>query len=358
MDRIQNTDLAKTLREIAVTNTVTHLENDFEISLNRMMLSAKMDDPTEKTLIWVSYPSGIDCYPERDVFLKDTSGYNGVVYHGEGKQEIRLAYAVEVSAVKDGKPFGTIDEINIRDYAEQAKSKAVPSEYARIYVDDIRDYSKQIVMPLKQFNDSYPNNLPKKMIYYRYEPADQRDLYAALVDTQKSRCETADLSDMWSHTNKLYDNRYVFHADRLLEELDKHEKPNSSDDLSFTTPLDGLVAKGYSAEELSKILDRLPFKNPIFTVSKGSWDMKLVVSRDDVEQYRREQQVQRAAVKDGNGIPSAAQKEKNIAAARKPSLMASLEAGEKKSKEEYGDKSEHGVEIPQKGSKKNGLEDF
>jgi hypothetical protein len=60
LDYIENVDLCEALRKIANQNTYFHLENDLGVSIEQMERAAKINDYNDKTLIWVSYPSGID----------------------------------------------------------------------------------------------------------------------------------------------------------------------------------------------------------------------------------------------------------------------------------------------------------
>ena len=180
MDRIDNADLREALREISNYNTYFHLDNDLGIAIEQMEQAAKINDYTDKTLIFVSYPSGIDCYPEREVFQRDTRGYNGVLYHGGGAEnELKLAYAVDVSGITNGRVRGSLYELDISEYAQNVRKNAVNSNSIRIYVDDPYGNGQQIVMPKDEFNRRYPPDLVK-MAYWRNEPADTEALKKVL----------------------------------------------------------------------------------------------------------------------------------------------------------------------------------
>ena len=134
MDNITNVDLREALTAIAKTNTFYHLDNDIKISFDDMELAAKMGDYTDKALIWVSYPSGIDCYNEREAFQKDTRAYNGVLYHGAGtEREPKLAYAVDVGEIKDGSIYGNLYEIDIQKFAALVKDNAVVTDKMQLF---------------------------------------------------------------------------------------------------------------------------------------------------------------------------------------------------------------------------------
>lgn len=290
MDRIDNVDLRDALRQIAENNTFFHLDNDIGISFDQMELAAKLDDPTEKTLIWVSYPSGIVCYSERDVFQKDTRGFNGVLFHGfDCQSDRKLAYAVEVTGIEDGKVRGNLCEIDIRGYAETVRQNAVAHQNVTIF-GNLNVLHDQTVMPLEEFNRRYPQNLPK-MEYWRHEPNNLAILEYRLENAQIDREADCVPSDMWLHTSNLYDERYAFYANQTVQAICKLGEPNSPDRQTFSVPLNSYVANAFGPEQLGKLLDALPYKNAAFTIQKGQrGNMMVVVPRDEVLQERRGRQ--------------------------------------------------------------------
>jgi len=291
LDRIENVDLREVLREIARNNTFFHLETDINIGFDQMEHAAKLDDPTETTLIWVSYPGGIDCYSEREVFHKDTRDYNGVIYHGtECQSERRLAYAVEVTALLDGeKLYGNLYQIDINKYADHVKQNALVSDTKRLFLKDPPIFGKsQITMPKSEFNERYPRGLPK-MTHYRAEPRDPAALDALLINAHKDREASTQPCSQYSHTSKLYNERREFYSSEIMRSIDKLEGANSPDERSFTVPLNSYIANAFGPEQLSQLLDELPYINAMFAVQKGQNDMRVVVPYDEVLQHRRDQ---------------------------------------------------------------------
>ena len=126
------------------------------------------------------------------------------------------------------------------------------------------------------------------------------------------------MGDMWAHTNKLNDNRFAFHAGKLMEALNNHPEPNSPDKQSFITPLDGCIAYAFNPDQLGRLLKALPFDNAVFTVQKGKFDMNLIVPRDEVLELRRDP----AEKSEKIGKPDKPEK---------PSLLAALEENEQRS---------------------------
>lgn len=300
MDRIDNVDLREALRQIAENNTFFHRENDLGISFGQMERAAKMDDPTEKTLIWVSTPGGIDCYTEREVFQHNTRAHNGVLFHGFDMQSDRkLAYAVVVSGVVQDELRGSITEIDIRRYAEHVKQNVLSNDTVRLFLGDFRDNEKQMTMPRHEFDQRYPvfgNHSDEFHITYsRHEPDDHSRLYALLDSAAKDReAASTPRADLWSHTTRLYDERYDFYAAQTVREISKLQSPNSPDKKDFTVRLNAYIATAFGNNELGKLLDALPYKTAAITVQKGQPDMRVIIPRDEVLQHRRGQEQQDA----------------------------------------------------------------
>lgn len=343
MDRIDNVDLREAMADIAKCNTSFHLDNDLGISIDQMERAANLNDYTDKTLIWVSYPSGIDCYPEREVFQKGTCGYNGVLYHGFDMQsDLKLAYAVDVIGIKDGRLSGTLYEIDIREYAANVKENAVPANTIRIY----DEAGRQTVMPKDEFDRRYPLDLVK-MTYWRREPDDPSALKAVMDNVwNDSRDGKYKECSLWSHTSRLYDNRFDFYAGQLLRDLSKLEKPNSLDRQSFTVSLHSVIASAFNPEQLGRLLEKLPYKDAAFTVRKGQSFMELAVPREEIQVERWKQQGKPTVVKDGKEIPVSVPSNDNR---EKPSILDALKQGAEKSRQQSEHKQEYkkskGMEI-------------
>jgi hypothetical protein len=135
-------------------------------------------------------------------------------------------------------------------------------------------------------------------------------------------------TSLWTHEHKLCESRTKFYASKIMESLNKLPKPNSPDGLFFDTPLNSYVAIAFEPSEMAQLLDALPFKSAEFSIKKGNSEMRVIVPRDEVLQLRKE----------------ATKKPKNP---EKPSLLATLEANEQRSKEQFG-QIEQGKNAPKK----------
>lgn len=337
MDRIENVDLHEALDSIARNNTFFHLDNDLGISIEQMERAAKQSDYADKTLMWVSYPSGIDCYSEREVFQKDTRGYNGVLYHGnEMPSERKLAYAVDVIGIKDGRLFGSLYETDITEYAKIVRESAVVSNMVRIYEDS----GRQTTMPRDEFDRRYPLDLVK-IAYWRREPDDPAALKAVLDNMWDSVREGRYKScDIWTHTNKLYDSRDAFYSAQIMRDLNKLREPNSVDRLFFAVTRNPYVASAFDSGQLSRLLDALPYKDVSFAIHKGERDLRVIVPREEIQLDRWKQQGKPTVIKDGKEIPVTVPANEKREPPEKPSILEALKQGAEKSRQQSENKSE------------------
>ena len=324
MDKINNVDLREALDAISRNNTFFHRENDLGISLEQMERAAKQKDYMDKTLIWVSYPSGIDCYPEREVFQQDTRGYHGVLYHGKERQgdDRRLTYAVDVAGIKDGILYGSLYETDIRDYAKGIHANAVPANTVKIYEIN----GGETVMPRDEFDRRYPLDLVK-MAYWRHEPDDPEALKAVLDDMwNNGRGGKYENRGLWLHVGLLYDDRDNFYSEQILRDVDKLHEPNSPDKQYFVASLDPRVAAAFDPEQLNRLLDKLPYDNAELSIKKGQSYMQVVVPRDEILFDRNKQQDKVADTNDGREMPAVAPNDRREPP-EKPSILDALKQG-------------------------------
>ena len=75
MQKFENVDVIAALGEIMRQNTAFY-QSDFDIDKGIIQRAAASNQAVDKTLLWMSRPSGTYCFRERDVFLKDTRQHN------------------------------------------------------------------------------------------------------------------------------------------------------------------------------------------------------------------------------------------------------------------------------------------
>ena len=111
MNRFENVDVLAALEQLMRQNTAFHRDDyntDKEI-IGRATVSDKAED---KTLLWMSRPSGTYCFRESDVFLQGTPQHNTWKFYGEQTRDRVLAYAVELTGKVRGVIRGNLYELD------------------------------------------------------------------------------------------------------------------------------------------------------------------------------------------------------------------------------------------------------
>lgn len=75
MNRFENLDVVVALDQLMRQNTAFY-RTDFEIDKEIIGRAAASDKAEDKTLLWMSRPSGTYCFRESDVFLQGTRQHN------------------------------------------------------------------------------------------------------------------------------------------------------------------------------------------------------------------------------------------------------------------------------------------
>ena len=75
LNKFENVDVFASLEAIMKQNTGFY-QSDFDIDKKIIAEKAASQNPADKTLLWLSRPSGTYCFRERDVFISDTAPHN------------------------------------------------------------------------------------------------------------------------------------------------------------------------------------------------------------------------------------------------------------------------------------------
>ena len=75
MNRFENVDVLAALEQLMRQNTAFY-RNDFEIDKEIIGRAAASDKAEDRTLLWMSRPSGTHCFRESDVYLQGTRQHN------------------------------------------------------------------------------------------------------------------------------------------------------------------------------------------------------------------------------------------------------------------------------------------
>ena len=221
MNKFENVDVLAALEQIMCQNTAFY-QDDFESDKEMIRKAAASDKAEDKTLLWMSRPSGTYCFRERDVFLKDTRQYNTWKFYGEQTRDHVLAYAVELTGKVGGKIRGTLYELDYQQHFRHVIAEAVKADNLILHYE--KGDKEQ---PAAQYFNGSPD--PKLGAFLRYEakPNEPENLREVLRQEQRSR-EPLAPGDFKSHVAVLRNGLIMREARRIvagLKELSAPQQP-------------------------------------------------------------------------------------------------------------------------------------
>ena len=134
MQKFENVDVIAALDEIMRQKTAFY-QSDFDIDKGIIQRAAASDQPADKTLLWMSRPSGTYCFRERDVFLKGTRQHNTWKFYGEQTRDRVLAYAVELTGKARGVIRGNLYELDYQQHFRHIIDAALPVSVNRLFYE-------------------------------------------------------------------------------------------------------------------------------------------------------------------------------------------------------------------------------
>ena len=118
--------------EAAMERNTRHYQSDFQY--DRELILGAAAHP-KQYLLWLSRPCGTECFYERDVYIRDSYAHHAWVYHAETRESC-IAYAVEVTGLRDGRPMGNLYPLDLRRHAASVKREALPAQTVTLIFSD------------------------------------------------------------------------------------------------------------------------------------------------------------------------------------------------------------------------------
>ena len=278
MQKFENVDVIAALSEIMRQNTAFY-QSDFDIDKGIIQRAAASDQAVDKTLLWMSRPSGTYCFRERDVFLKDTRQHNTWCFYGEQTRDKILAYAVELTGTKDDIIQGNLYELDYQQHFRHVIDAALPvSMRRRFYEHGSRD------IPAEQFFDGSPDRVLGDFLHYEFQPHDSAVLQEALQQEQHGRAQ-ARPGDFKAHITALHDSRIETEAKRIVEKLKDLSVPNSPNKTHFMVEISPHFDALASTKDNDRLFSMLPYKSLCFTGIKDRHGVYAMIGKNE----RREQ---------------------------------------------------------------------
>ena len=274
MQKFENVDVVAALGEIMRQNTAFY-QSDFDIDKGIIQRAAASDQAVDKTLLWMSRPSGTYCFRERDVFLKGTRQHNTWRFYGEQTRDKILAYAVELTGTKDDTIRGNLYELDYQQHFRHVIDAALPVSVSRLFYEHgSRD------IPAEQYFDGSPNRALGSFLRYEFQPRDPAVLQEALQQEQRGR-EQARPGDFKAHITALHDSRIETEAQRIVDKLKDLSAPNSPNKTHFMVEISPHFDALASTKDNDRLFAMLPYKSLCFTGIKDRHGVYAMIGKDE-----------------------------------------------------------------------------
>ena len=135
MKKYTDVDIIAELQKL-VDRHVDSYKEDFDIDKRIIRRAAESRNPEDKTLMWFCRPHGTHCLNENQVFIQGTRDHNTFRFYAEQTYDECTARVIVPKAVKRGKVFGDVFEINYREQAANVAQNSVAPDHDRLTFAD------------------------------------------------------------------------------------------------------------------------------------------------------------------------------------------------------------------------------
>ncbi len=309
MNKFENVDIIASLDAVMKQNT-GFFQSDFDIDKEIIARAAASPNAEDKTLLWLSRPSGTHCFRERDVFLKDTAPHNTWRFHKEQTRDRILAYAVELTGIEDGKIKGNLYELDYAQHYERVKVKELPADTNAL----IYEYGR-VEQPAKQWLNGNEHPQFGKFERFEAQPNDPEALRDLLQEEKRSR-DKLTLGDFKAHIAALHDGLIEAEARRIVADMKRLYDPNSPNKTHYMVELAPAFMMIVSSRDTDRLFSMLPYKTLTLSTLKDRHGTYALIdkneSRDkDIRRPRPSIRAQLKADKEKAAPKKAAAKQKN-----------------------------------------------
>lgn len=274
MNKFENVDVFSALNAIMKQNTGFY-QSDFEIDKKIIARAAASRNDADKTLLWLSRPSGTHCFRERDVFLKGTAPNNTWHFHKEQTRDRILAYAVELTGTENGKIKGNLYELDYAQHYERVRTKELPADTNRlIYV--LGNQEQPTNKPINGCSD------PQLGKFERFEtlPNDPFALQELLQEEKQRRAQLVP-GDLKEHIEALREARIEQEAQRIASEMKGLTEPNSPNRTHFMVEVSPVFMMLASSRDTQRLSDLLPYKTLALSKISDRHGIFALVNQDE-----------------------------------------------------------------------------
>ncbi len=274
LNKFEDVDVLASLEAILKQNTGFY-QSDFDIDKQIIAEKAASPSKEDKTLLWLSRPSGTYCFRERDVFISDTAPHNTWRFYKEQTRDHILAYAVELTGVQDGKIKGNLYELDYEKHYERVKNDTLAAgTVTLIYEHGTRE------QPADRRFDGYPDPQLGKFERFEVQPKDPEALQFLLREEKESR-DKLKPGDFKEHIAALHEGMIDREARRIVADMKKLSAPNSPDKSHFMVELSPSFERLASTKDTERLFSMLPYKTLAFSQMKNSYGTYALIGKDE-----------------------------------------------------------------------------
>ena len=273
-NKFENVDVLASLEAILKQNTGFY-QSDFDIDKQIIAEKAASPSKEDKTLLWLSRPSGTYCFRERDVFISDTAPHNTWRYYKEQSRDPILAYAVELTGTEGGKIKGNLYELDYEKHYERVKDNTLAAgTVTLVYEHGTRE------QPADRRFDGYPDPQLGKFERFEVQPKDPEALQFLLREEKESR-DKLKPGDFGEHIAALHEGMIDREARRIVADMKKLSAPNSPDKSHFMVELSPSFMRLASTKDTERLFSMLPYKTLAFSQIKNSYGTYALIGKDE-----------------------------------------------------------------------------
>lgn len=274
LNKFENVDVLASLEAILKQNTGFY-QSDFDIDKQIIAEKAASPSKEDKTLLWLSRPSGTYCFRERDVFISDTAPHNTWRYYKEQSRDPILAYAVELTGTEGGKIKGNLYELDYEKHYERVKDNTLAAgTVTLVYEHGTRE------QPADRRFDGYPDPQLGKFERFEVQPKDPEALQFLLREEKESR-DKLKPEDFKEHIAALHEGMIEREARRIVADMKKLSAPNSPDKSHFMVELSPSFMRLASTKDTERLFSMLPYKTLAFSQIKNSYGTYALIGKDE-----------------------------------------------------------------------------
>ena len=274
LNKFEDVDVLASLEAILKQNTGFY-QSDFDIDKQIIAEKAASPNKEDKTLLWLSRPSGTYCFRERDVFISDTAPNNTWRFYKEQTRDHILAYAVELTGVQDGKIKGNLYELDYENHYERVKDNTLAAgTVTLVYEHGTRE------QPADRRFDGYPDPQLGKFERFEVQPKDPEALQFLLREEKESR-DKLKPGDFGEHIAALHEGMIDREARRIVADMKKLSAPNSPDKSHFMVELSPSFMRLASTKDTERLFSMLPYKTLAFSQIKNSYGTYALIGKDE-----------------------------------------------------------------------------